>query len=142
MLGKRLKGLRGKQTQEQVANKLGISRSRYSHYENEHVQPDNELLQRMAELYNVSIDYLLGRTNDKSSISQEGTSDADDKDAADYLLEYIEQGLSDEEIRSRMDFMVDVLALSNDEMEEFMSFVRWQLSKKKQPAASSKVDKP
>lgn len=71
-MGKRLKELRGKQTQEKVANELGISRGRYSHYENEHVQPDNDLLQRIADLYNVSVDYLLGRTDDKTKVLSEG----------------------------------------------------------------------
>lgn len=61
MLGQRLKQLRGKRTQADIAKKLGISRARYSHYENEFVQPDNELLQRMADLYEVTVDNLLGR---------------------------------------------------------------------------------
>ena len=61
MLGKRLKELRGKRTQEEVSKKLGISRARYSHYENEFVQPDNDLLQKIADLHNVTVDYLLGR---------------------------------------------------------------------------------
>lgn len=61
MIGNNLKKLRGKRTQEKVANKLGISRARYSHYENNHVQPDNDLLIRIAEFYEVSTDYLLGK---------------------------------------------------------------------------------
>ncbi|MCY7911880.1 helix-turn-helix transcriptional regulator, partial [Bacillus haynesii] len=34
MLGGRLKSLRGKRTQEEVAKQIGVSRARYSHYEN------------------------------------------------------------------------------------------------------------
>lgn len=64
MLGRRLKECRGKRTQEEISILLGISRARYSHYENQHVQPDNDMLQKMADLYNVSVDYLLGRTGD------------------------------------------------------------------------------
>ncbi|WP_438446829.1 helix-turn-helix domain-containing protein [Gorillibacterium sp. sgz5001074] len=64
MLGKRLKELRGPRTQQEIADKLEISRARYSHYENDHVQPDNELLQRMANFHKVSIDYLLGRESE------------------------------------------------------------------------------
>lgn len=60
-LGKRLKLLRGKKTQQEIADLLEISRARYSHYENDHVQPDHELLQKMADLFDESTDYLLGR---------------------------------------------------------------------------------
>lgn len=63
MLGKRLVTLRGSRTQQEIADKLGISRARYSHYENNHVEPDNELLQKMADYFDVTTDYLLGRTN-------------------------------------------------------------------------------
>lgn len=44
MLGDRLKRLRGKRTQSEVAKSLGITRARYSHYENGRNEPDNEML--------------------------------------------------------------------------------------------------
>jgi transcriptional regulator with XRE-family HTH domain len=61
LLGRRLKELRGKRTQQEIADGLKISRARYSHYENDHVQPDNDLLQKMADLYKTTVDDLLGR---------------------------------------------------------------------------------
>lgn len=64
MLGQRLKKLRGKRTQEEVAKHIGISRARYAHYENERSEPDIETLQKLADYFNVSIDFLLGRTNE------------------------------------------------------------------------------
>lgn len=60
-LGKRLRILRGDRTQQEIGKKLGISRARYSHYETDHVQPDHELLYKIADVFEVSIDYLLGR---------------------------------------------------------------------------------
>jgi transcriptional regulator with XRE-family HTH domain len=60
-LGKRLKSLRQRRTQQTIADLVGVSRASYCHYENNHVQPDNETLNRLAEVYQVSIDYLLGR---------------------------------------------------------------------------------
>ncbi|WP_408011607.1 helix-turn-helix domain-containing protein [Pseudalkalibacillus sp. A8] len=63
MMGSRLKKLRGKKTQEEIAGKLGISRARYSHYENNRVEPDSELLGRIADIFGVTTDYLLGRTD-------------------------------------------------------------------------------
>ncbi|WP_242057299.1 helix-turn-helix transcriptional regulator [Pseudalkalibacillus hwajinpoensis] len=62
MLSKSLKVLRGSKTQNEVADALGISRARYSHYENDHVEPDIQLLIKMANYFNTTIDDLLGNT--------------------------------------------------------------------------------
>ncbi|MEK3821416.1 helix-turn-helix transcriptional regulator [Cytobacillus sp. FSL W8-0315] len=79
MLGPRLKELRGKRSQEEIAEKIGISRARLSHYENERSQPDHELLTKLADFYEVGIDYLLGRT-DKKEPTQSKIIKHDDKD--------------------------------------------------------------
>jgi DNA-binding XRE family transcriptional regulator len=63
MLGDRLRQLRGRRTQEYVAKHLGVLRASYSHYENEHVEPSLETLCKMADLFQVSTDYLLGRSD-------------------------------------------------------------------------------
>lgn len=63
----RLKELRNskKLTQEQIANELNIKRSTYAKYETGENQPDHDTLQNLADFFNVSVDYLLGRTNKK-----------------------------------------------------------------------------
>ncbi|MGN9865945.1 HTH-type transcriptional regulator Xre [Bacillus swezeyi] len=67
MLGGRLKSLRGKRTQEDVAKQIGVSRARYSHYENGRSEPDYETLKKLADYYKVTIDYLLtGAEKEKS----------------------------------------------------------------------------
>lgn len=66
-LGERLKYLRGKRTQEEVAKAIGLSRARYSHYENNRVEPDITILSKMSDYYNVSVDYLLGRPTDTTT---------------------------------------------------------------------------
>lgn len=65
-LGKRLKHARenARKTQKQVADKLGISIGTLSGYERDYRDPDTDTLNNLAELYNVSADYLLGRTDD------------------------------------------------------------------------------
>jgi transcriptional regulator with XRE-family HTH domain len=65
LLGDRLKRLRGKRTQSEVAKSLGITRARYSHYENGRNEPDNEMLQKLADYYQVTVDYLLGYDNEE-----------------------------------------------------------------------------
>lgn len=62
---KRLKDLREDSdwTQQQLADRLSISRSAYSAYENGANAPPIEVLLRLAEIYNTSVDYILGRTD-------------------------------------------------------------------------------
>lgn len=78
MIGKRLKELRGSRTQQEIADLLNISRARYSHYENDIREPDNEMLQKIAEIYNVSVDYILGKGTENEKIKV----DKDEKDIA------------------------------------------------------------
>ncbi len=49
--------------QEQVAEIIGVTKSTISAYENDLRQPSFETLLRLANLYRVSTDYLLGRTD-------------------------------------------------------------------------------
>ncbi len=48
-------------TQEQLSEKLGITRFTYSNYEREKTQPDIKLLVNLADFYHVTLDYLVGR---------------------------------------------------------------------------------
>ncbi|MGJ9460325.1 helix-turn-helix domain-containing protein [Oceanobacillus sp. CF4.6] len=65
IFGKRLKLLRNKkgESQEDVATALGISRARYSHYENNHVEPDIDLIRKLADYHKIDTDYLIGRSD-------------------------------------------------------------------------------
>ena len=65
MLDKRLKILRleCEKTQEEVAKDLGISRIRYNQYETGKRTPDNEILVQISEYFNVSVDYLLSKSD-------------------------------------------------------------------------------
>lgn len=62
-LGKRLKYEREKRnwSQKFVAEKIGITNTVLSNYERDYRDPDTETLRKLAELYDVSIDYLLDR---------------------------------------------------------------------------------
>ena len=61
-------------SQTDLAKILNISRQSYNFYENEKRDPDTTMLIRIADFFNVSLDYLLGRTNAPSPITQEKTS--------------------------------------------------------------------
>ena len=49
-------------TQDVLADMLGISRSAISMYENGNREPDLETLEKIADFFDVDIDYLLGRS--------------------------------------------------------------------------------
>jgi len=50
-------------TMKQLGDMLGVSESAISHYETGKRQADFETLLKIAEIYDVSLDYLLGRTD-------------------------------------------------------------------------------
>lgn len=52
-------------TQTEISKKLNISQRAYSHYENGTRDIPINILIAIADLHNVSIDYLLERTNNK-----------------------------------------------------------------------------
>lgn len=58
--------LRGKRTQEEFAKFLGISRPTVGFYESGQRIPDALVLRQIAEKCNVSADYLLGLTDEKT----------------------------------------------------------------------------
>lgn len=66
ILSKRLKKLREEKgyLQKFVADKLGIRSNTLSGYENGSRSPDPEMLLALSELYNVTTDYLLGKSDD------------------------------------------------------------------------------
>lgn len=113
--GYRIATLRDKQgwTQEELAKRLGISRAALSHYEKNRREPDYETLTKLADLFHVSIDFLVGRTNNPHS-----RLDDDIRNFADQLE------LSDEDIMSRFTLTVDGKQLSPAEAKRFIAFVR------------------
>lgn len=50
-------------TQKDVAERLGMKQPQYFRYEQGFRDVPTDILIRLAEMYDVSIDYLLGRTN-------------------------------------------------------------------------------
>lgn len=58
-----------KLTQQEVAEYLNLTRQSYNYYELGKRSPDMETLVKLADLYNVSIDYLLGRSTLENDIA-------------------------------------------------------------------------
>lgn len=68
MFAQRLKQLRKqkKLTQTELANELNLSHGAIAMWETDKRQPDNETLIRLADFFGVSVDYLLGRSEEKT----------------------------------------------------------------------------
>lgn len=68
MFCNRLRALRGYHnlTQRQIAQSLSIDRSTYAYYETGKTHPDFETLTRIAKMFGVSTDYLLGMDDSPS----------------------------------------------------------------------------
>ena len=58
---RRLAGLK----QTVAANLMGISQTAISQYERDQREPTADVIVRMADVYDVSIDYLLGATDER-----------------------------------------------------------------------------
>lgn len=85
MLGKRLAQLRKEKhfTQRQLAKELGISNSSLALYETDKRQPDYEILTKIADYFDVSVDYLLGRTIVKKPVNTIAFHSIDDSELSD-----------------------------------------------------------
>ena len=75
-MGEKLKSLRTemKLTQKQVAERIGLAISAVSSYESGTRYPSYDVLIKLAQIFHVSTDYLLGLTN-KRNIDVTGLND-------------------------------------------------------------------
>jgi len=85
LLSKRLKKLRKerKLSQKKLAKELNLSPSTIAMYETNKRNPDSETLEKMSDLFNVSIDYLLGLTDERSSADKIKKALTDDPELSD-----------------------------------------------------------
>lgn len=106
-LGERLKNLRDNMELEQkeVADKIGVKNNTLSQYENGKREPDYDTLQKLASLYNVTIDYLITgkeRVKDKSNAN---------------LFFFDKDDLTDQDI---------------EDIKKHIEYVKWQAKQRKQ----------
>lgn len=99
MIGNRIKFLREELglKQEELAKKLSVSPSSIGMYETNKREPNNELVIKLANFFNVSTDYLLGKSdirNPEEQIKQE----------FEFAYHKEMEGLSDEEIADALRF--------------------------------------
>lgn len=64
--------LENRKTQKEIADLLGIPSRTYSNYEQGKAEPDIKMIVKIASVYDVSCDYLLGRDDISETTSSEG----------------------------------------------------------------------
>ncbi|WP_066322695.1 helix-turn-helix domain-containing protein [Anoxybacteroides amylolyticum] len=95
-LADHLRYLRKKQnwTQEDVAQQLNMSRSQISKWETGETLPDVQSLEKLSDLYGVSIDFLIGRRPSKQELLREVSrlykTEAIDENMLD-IIDYLKQ---------------------------------------------------
>lgn len=55
-------------SQQRLADAIGISQPSINKYENHNIEPDIEILKRIANYFNTSIDYIVGNTDVRRKI--------------------------------------------------------------------------
>jgi transcriptional regulator with XRE-family HTH domain len=110
--GDRLKSLReeNRLTRNDFAQKLNISYSAISKYETNIRFPDKETLVRMADFFDVSVDYLLCRTNVKET--------------ADKIIGHREEGIHICSPCINYSSDKDLSSEAIEEIEKFKEFIR------------------
>ena len=69
---KRIRELRDERfiPQKEIAAYLGTSQTGYSKYETGENDMPTQILLKLADFYNTSVDYLLGRTKERASVEE------------------------------------------------------------------------
>lgn len=80
-LGEKIRFLRERKNlkQKELAIELGVAQQTLSHYEKGRIEPDYGILLNLAEIFDVSVDYLLGRNDDPFAIKAVKAVSFDDK---------------------------------------------------------------
>lgn len=129
--GSRLKQLRQQMglSQQELANRIGLNRSTYARYETDDNQADYQTLQKLADFFGTSVDYLLGRTSvARPTQPQSQASDPANSD----LMAFIRD-------RRILYFGDERLELSAEEQSELLRHMRlaWLMIKEKRQEQES-----
>lgn len=129
-IGKRLKYTRARKRLKQnyVAQKLGIHNSTLNKYESGEREPDLETLHKLAELYEVTTDYLLCRTDHPQGIVLKDKTEEEKRkiyqefviEKANESLKYKGKPLNPEQLESINKILDAMLELSPEQMNHLI----------------------
>lgn len=107
-------------TQNELSKKIGISRATYAQYEIGRREPDIDTIQRLADFFSVSIDYIIGRVDNPGSILT---------DVERELYDNID--LDDDFLLKKFKLVIDGKPVTEQEAKDFIAFVRARRSMQK-----------
>jgi transcriptional regulator with XRE-family HTH domain len=112
MLGIRIKSLRKekKYSQLELAKLLNVSQSTIAYYEKEQKQPSHDTLTKLADIFNVTVDYLLGRTDIKYTNTE------------NKLIH--EMDLTPEILMDKYNLVIEGKKASKEEIEEVIQYIK------------------
>lgn len=110
---------RPKLTQEDFAKRIGISRAALSHYEKDRRDPDFETLIKIADFFDISLDFLLGREERTKApepqslftYDQIGVSQEDYDNLTPYQQEVLDWAINEDALffKNKSDNVLDML---------------------------------
>ncbi|MEC5422358.1 helix-turn-helix transcriptional regulator [Virgibacillus sp. C22-A2] len=112
MLKERLKQLRKEKglSQYEAAKKLDFSRGKLANYEQGTREPDYDTLEKIADFYDCSLDYLLGRSD--------LTNNEED------FIHDLQNDFSLEELQKKYSLTVDGKTATEEEIKAAITFIR------------------
>jgi len=112
-IGQRIRQLRKENniTQEELGKMYGLAKSTVSLYESGRSNPDDEIKQKIADHFNVSIDWLLGRTDERRT-------------ADEIIAEYKEKELEFEELFEKFSIYFKGRKLTEKDKKSIISFLQ------------------
>lgn len=136
-----LEKLRGKMSLREAANKSGLSHTYIRDLElgvnrvtKTPIRPTPDTLRKLSKAYNYKFDELMRMAGfiEEVELSPE--------EAAQKIIGYLDAELTNDEIIEKINLRVDGIPITAEEMDEFISFVRYQRFKKKEHTAASKSE--
>lgn len=135
MFGNRLKSLRKSSgyTQKELGEKLNVSGRVIGYYESNERFPDKDTLTDIADFFKVSVDYLLGRTDEKNNNTKSNKIDINknEKDVEELLEETMSQILGQDGLMLNGEIVDDNdLMLLRNALKNGIEYVKSMKSKK------------
>lgn len=100
-------------TQKEVADKLGVGQSTYKNYEGGLREPNGNVMVLLADLFNVTTDYLLGR--------ETGEPETLDKLTAEFNMSALERKIVDNYLSLPKDLRGDLMNFLEKSVKEVMN---------------------
>lgn len=127
--GTRLKELRTASniTQEELAKRIGVSRSAISMYEKGVREPEFDILEKLADFFNVDTDYLIGKSDKTTLLPQSGyytnpetAAEAQEmyNDADMRVLFDMKRNMDPKRFKAHIDYMKELYRQENPDYDE------------------------